>query len=120
MSSQQNGSRILIGIGLALGIVATVAAGMFAPPEVGIGVAVAVIVIASILALRPPPEPKDDGRIAAQIELERSRDLKRAIVASANCPIISTKITGTITHVNQAAAEMLGYEESELVGIKSL
>jgi diguanylate cyclase (GGDEF)-like protein/PAS domain S-box-containing protein len=54
--------------------------------------------------------------VQAENKLAEISALRGAILASADCSIISTDISGTILSFNLASEQMFGYREEELVG----
>ncbi len=56
----------------------------------------------------------------AEMALQRSEAVQRAIVAHAGAAVIATDIDGTITLFNRSAEELLGYRASELIGHATL
>ena len=75
----------------------------------------ALLVLAHLMARR-----ELHRRERAEVALEETSTLQRAILNSANYGIVSTSIDGTVTTFNATVARWLGYEPADIIGKTTL
>lgn len=94
--------------------------------DYGVGILVFLVIARQIIALREnkslygAAKEEISKREIVEKELQKSEKKYREIVENANEGIISMDLEGVITFVNHRFAEMIGYEEKELLGMNIL
>lgn len=90
--------------------------------DYGVGILVFLVIVRQIIALKEnkslygAAKEEISKREIVEKELQKSEKKYREIVENANEGIISMDLDGLITFVNHRFAEMIGYEEKELLG----
>lgn len=94
--------------------------------DYGVGILVFLVIARQIIALKEnkslygAAKEEISKREIVEKELQKSEKKYREIVENANEGIISMDLEGLITFVNHRFAEMIGYEEKELLGMNIL